>query len=792
MPRAAPIQQDFSAGEITPLIQGQVQTDRYKKGLGLCRNWITTLQGALVRRPGTTYLAEVKNSAKKARLVNFDLNQNSGLMLEFGENYIRFYYQESVILSGGVPYEVVTTYLESELPFLQFARNALSLYIVHPAHPPAALAFVSLVGGVLTATLADLDLTDGPYLTPQFLNPYTYAPSITLTLSAVSGTGIDLTSTGAVFAATDVGRKIRIEPGVTHAGIYVVTSFVSTTHVKVTSLYPADGVGPNIEWLLGFWFTGNYPSCITLHENRMVLSGTPSDPFRVDFSYTGDFPLFAPTGGPGRANPGVWDQTIADTNAISVTMVSNSLDSVLWLRSGQKGVLVGGASGEFLIDGGSAGVPIAPTSIAARRQSSHGSAAIAPISIGRATIFVQRAFRKLRELVYFFAVDGFEAEDLTLEAEHITTSGIKEMIFQREPYPIIWCVLNDGRLIGGTYQRTTQGMQIAWHQHVLGGHVGSGSDHAVVENIACVPTSTAAPGGTGTQDELWLVVRRTINGATKRYVEYMQPPFQLANYVLPNLAYFVDAGLSRADGFSITATGVANPLTVTLNSVSGLANGDTVTIDGVYGTTQINGQLFQILNISGLVVRIGDLNGNAIDGSQYNVFASGPPGSPAGLLFKRVATISGLTHLEGEAVAMLGDGAPQTGTVASGAVPVSPSAGFLSVGLPQTSSAQLLRFEAGAGDGTATGKTRRTNRTGLMVYQAGNVKVSIDGLRAEPLVPRPATAVAALGQPLSSGVFSIVPANDYNYDNFITITADTPLPATILAVMPMIETQDRS
>jgi len=82
------------------------------------------------------------------------------------------------------------------------------------------------------------------------------------------------------------------------------------------------------------------------------------------------------------------------------------------------------------------------------------------------------------------------------------------MAYQQEPDSILWCVREDGVLAGLTYQRSEN--VVAWHRHIFGGSFSSGN--AVCESIATI-------SGVLTEDELWVIIKRTINGATKRYVE---------------------------------------------------------------------------------------------------------------------------------------------------------------------------------------------------------------------------------------------------------------------------------
>ena len=162
---------------------------------------------------------------------------------------------------------------------------------------------------------------------------------------------------------------------------------------------------------------------------------------------------------------------------------------------------------------------------------------------GRAILFVQRALRKVRELAYVFEDDGFRAPDLTLVSEHISRSGIVEMTYQTEPQSLLWCTLTDGTLICLTYERDQK--VVGWSRHVLGGQSDAGTAQTKVESVAVIPNTN------GTADELYIVVQRYINGATRRYIEYLKPHWEESND--PEDAFFVDCGLSLDVPLTITA-----------------------------------------------------------------------------------------------------------------------------------------------------------------------------------------------------------------------------------------------
>ena len=120
-----------------------------------------------------------------------------------------------------------------------------------------------------------------------------------------------------------------------------------------------------------------------------------------------------------------------------------------------------------------------------KKQSNHGAANVDAIAVGNATLFLQRAKRKIRELAYNFDVDGYVAPDMTILAEHVTEGGLTQIAYQEEPLAIIWCVRGDGQLIALTYQREQQ--VTAWHRHIFGGRFGVAtitvSDYANIANI---------------------------------------------------------------------------------------------------------------------------------------------------------------------------------------------------------------------------------------------------------------------------------------------------------------------
>src|SRR6056300_417369 len=486
MPRTTLALTSFVSGEFSPKMDGRTDFEKYSSGAKTLENFLIHPQGAATRRVGTQFIAEVKSSAAKTRLIPFEFSTTQTYILEFGNNYIRFFKDKGQILSGGSAYEISTPYLTAELFDIKFAQSADVMYITHPNHEVMKLSRT----GHTSWTLTEVEFTDGPYLA-------TNTTSTTLTPdSAGVGTGINITASavtgingGAGFQTTDVGRIISF-----NGGKAKITSRSSTTVVVCTITTAFANTDAKDDWKLGaFSDTTGHPSTVSFFEQRLVFAGTKDEPQTIYFSKSGDYENMT-TG------------TNAD-DAMVYTIASNQVNKIRYLKA-VRTLVVGTTGGEFTVSADGTNASITPTNITIKKQSSFGSANVDAIPAGNAILFLQKAKRKIRELQYNFDSDGYQAPDLTILNETVTDTGINEMSYQQEPGSNIWCVRDDGVLACLTYQRSEN--VIAWSRHIFGGVFGSGK--AVCESVASI-------SGVLTEDEVWVIVKRTINGATKRFVE---------------------------------------------------------------------------------------------------------------------------------------------------------------------------------------------------------------------------------------------------------------------------------
>jgi hypothetical protein len=523
MPRTTLALTSFVSGEFSPKMDGRTDFEKYSSGAKTLENFLVHPQGAATRRVGTQFIAEVKSSAAKTRLIPFEFSTTQTYVLEFGNNYIRFFKDKGQILSGGSAYEISSPYLTAELFDIKFAQSADVMYITHPNHEVMKLSRT----GHTAWTLAEVEFTDGPYLA-------TNTTTTTLTPASASvGTGVNITASavtgingGTGFQTTDVGRIISF-----NSGKAKITARTSTTVVVCTITTAFASTAATAAFNLGaFSDTTGHPSCVSFFEQRLVFAGTTDEPQTIFFSAAGDYENM--TTGTNAAD------------AMVYTIAANQVNAIRYMKA-VRTLVVGTTGGEYTVSADGTDASITPTNITIKRQSSYGSANVDAIPAGNAILFLQKAKRKIRELQYNFDSDGYQAPDLTILNETVTDTGINEMSYQQEPGSNIWCVRDDGVLACLTYQRSEN--VIAWSRHIFGGAFGSG--RAVCESIASI-------SGTLTEDEVWVIVKRTINGATKRYVEcFSDFDFDETD---ANDFKFLDSHLSYSGSATTTLSGLSH------------------------------------------------------------------------------------------------------------------------------------------------------------------------------------------------------------------------------------------
>lgn len=412
-------------------------------------------------------------------------------------------------------YTLTTTWDTDDLASLSWDQSADVLYIACPGFKPRKLTRT----GDTSWTLADVTFTDGPYLPENSTTTYpTINPdgggagaSVTITFTSTVGINDD-----AGFTSADVGRHIRclrreLASGTSesHWSWFQITSVSSSAVVVATAKsavgYEFGSLSLRRRWRISYWSDSlGWPEKVALFQGRAWWASSEAYPLTLWASESDSFESFAPT---PRIVIGAAAEPTA-SNGFFLTLAGGQRNIIRWMLPSTN-LLIGSGGDERTIRGGDLSEAISFDNASTRTASNIGVHDTLPARVDSAALFISKDQRKLYELAYSVEVDNYAPADMSLAAEHIgQESKFEELAWQRQPWSVLWVRRADGVLIGFTYDRQNADQPIlAWHRHPLGG------TNAKVLAMASIP-------GDG-QDELWLVVERTIDGTTRRHVEYL-------------------------------------------------------------------------------------------------------------------------------------------------------------------------------------------------------------------------------------------------------------------------------
>lgn len=556
----------------------------------------------------------------------------------------------------------------------------------------------------------------------------------------------------------------------------------------------------SVEWQLGSWsYTTEWPRTLAFFKDRLFWAGN----LNVWGSVPGLYASMTPDFFGQQTTDSAMNEFISGTDASPVSWMSSAIL-----------LLIGTQGGEYGLDAANfSTAPLGPANVEILRQSQWRSRPIRPVLIGTTVVYVQRAGRRVFAMDYTLWLNRYDSTDQSKYAYHISVGGIVGLALQQEPNSIIWALRADGTLLSYTFNREDN--VTGWSRHTLGGN-------AIVESMAVIP----APDGL--RDELWLSVRRIINGVVVRTVEYLTKPFEGPQGGqagdAQSTCWYVDCGVQYIAPNAIAINNVVavstfNPppgggdsgtwtTTVTYTAPLGkFAVGELVSVGGVLGqgTLQPNGT-FKIAAVGGGGFSI------TLPGQFSFAYSSG------GLCAVNAPT-SGQTVvtnipavLQGQTVNILADGGKQPQQVVSNTGTITLQGTFLTVtlGFPYQGNLVPMRFEGGATVGTAQGKVKQganlvvrlVDSLGGVVAQLSNID-GVTGLYADPLGrtwlspsvveqiryngPDTALDIAPATQ---SGDFPISPfphnavSDQDQSDFYVLVQQNDPYPMTVVGLFP--------
>jgi len=788
---AYPIHQaSFASGELDPGLHARVDLARYYTGLARCRNFFVLPQGGARNRSGFRYIDTVYQDSP-CRLIPFVYNPDQTYVLEFTDNLMRVYYQGALVLDGSSAFELATPYEEEELPRLSFRQVGDVMTIAHPNHAPRELSRADHDDWSLDV------VTFGATIDPPS-SGFDVAPEETA-INPIRAYGWKVTSIdeeynesepsdiihfdtlvgtvwGGMFLSADVrtedpsGAVVEwsavtgaIEYNVYRAVVYITkpasefiyevrTQYELVGRTPEPNFYdqnnaPQGVTPPVVADVLNA--AGKYPAVVTTYQQRMIYANSDNAPETLWCSQSGVRKNF------NSSMPPLDDQAIIATLA---SPQNNEVRAVLDLEG--MVVITGGALWRVL--GGQDDL-ITPSSFDPRVQTERGCSWVSPVVVGSRAIMIGPDDRTVRELAV--GENGrYDAINISTVSQHLFDGyTLVDACYAESPYSIVWMVRSDGTLLGLSYDHHHS--MLAWHRHDSAG--------GVIENVCAVPE--------GNESALYVCVRRTIDGATKRYVERLEPRNTDADI---EESFFVDSGLSY-DGTNTGST------TMTISGGTTWTQDEELEITtsaAYFGSADVLDEVHFPLDDRPYRFLITSFQ------NAYKVTVKAMQDLPAALQDTATVTwghaqplIAGLGHLEGETVAILGDGStrPQQ-VVTSGQVALDPPAVVIHAGLPITAQFKTLPISSPQ-EPAASVIAKRVPRVWLSLHQSAGMTVGTDE----------ESQYAPLARDVSDGYFGtprlitdkeeVGMEDDWDLDGQVLVQQLEPLPVTVLAVTPDVQ-----
>jgi hypothetical protein len=822
MARVHPFQTNFTAGELTPKLAGQVDFKKYNNGVEVLENMTVFPQGGATRRYGTKFVAEIKDSSKITRLIPFEFNIEQSYILEFGDQYIRFFKDKGQITNttqnitnitqanpavvtvashgytNGTDVWINSVGGMTELNGRRFrianvTTNTFELsgvdstsYTTYTSGGTVASVY-EIASPFTESMLYDIQFTqsaDVMYIVQETLEPRklsrTGHTSWTLsTVEFINGPYLDDNDTSTTFtSSTNTVGAGRTLTASSITGINDGVGFKSSDVGRLVRMVDGYGV------ITAFTST----TIVTWEIKLDIVTATATTDWALgawcdDNGYPKTVSFFEQRlifGGSTDFPQTIWasesgfyeqfDRGDGDpADSFIYTIAANKVNTIRWLAPARD-LIVGTAGGEFKV-GRPSGEPLQPDNVQITQQTTYGGYNAQPIQIGNSVLFLQRQRKKIREFSYRFEDDAYLAQDMTLLSEHITGNGIIDVDYAQEPDSIYWAVRDDGTLLGMTYQR--QEDIIAWHRHIMGGSykltfngASDVTDYSVDANYNGYITISSHGLNTGDS------VVYSAGGGTKlsglvdgdTYFVYKKDVNNI------ELASTYEQAIDRTilqigDGVGANHSLKAQAQVKSVSTISE----DTENQTWIIVRRRINENIVQYVEYLDPLIKLDSGLSGVVNGDS--------------------TSITGLDHLEGEQVQILiGDAVYPNQTVTSGAIsinlPSNTSYKSIEIGLGYTSRIKTMRVEAGSQAGTAQGRKKRYNEVMVRLHKTVGIIINGDQLPFR-------TSSTPMGQNIQEFTGDKRVTNlGWDRDGQIEIKQEQPLPMTILGITGTLVTTD--
>lgn len=536
----------FAGGEGSPPLRARSDLAVSQIQVKICENMIVLYEGGLTRRPGTRFVCELRDESQQSAPIPFRFSGADSYLIVINGGKARLLTGGGVVLASGAPYEFDVPWAAADLPNLRPAADGNDIFVACQGYQTRILTRLAAA-----SWRVDLYQSNGGPFDTQNLDQ-----AKTIQASAVTGSGIALTANEDRFLADDIGSIWRLdEPNLSATPYWVANGAIAVGDQRryQGNTYENLGgtaVGPNPPTFTeGTWDAG-YGTVVWryLHAGYGIVRITAvADARHATADVIGQLPASVVSGATWRWWPPAWSNnkgwpqlatfvqqrlglflgpyewlsrpnnafdhtpTVNPDSAIAdrLRSTTGSLVNIEWAATDGLFLVLGSRDGNWIVRSATLGQALTAASALPSEENREGAASHIPSIVDGGVLSIGRTRKRL----FFVKVDRLSGElaisEVTKAARHVLKGKAQWLAWQRDPNRIEWISCQDGTLVGMTWMPEEKVLGL--HRHPL--------VNGFVEWVAAIPTSDEG------SSDLYLCVRRQINGRTRRYIEILADYF---------------------------------------------------------------------------------------------------------------------------------------------------------------------------------------------------------------------------------------------------------------------------
>ena len=546
MSRIIQIQNDFTSGELDPKLRARTDIAQYKSGLTSAKNVSIQPQGGAKRRDGTKFVSALDSGAANAvRMVAFEFSVTDSYMLVFTPGKMYVFKNQALVTninSSGNNFLAVSALTAAIIPEMNWIQSADTVIVVHPDLAPLKIvrgasdstwtastltfSYVPKYAYTLTVTTGNSFNASVPH---DHLDVSGTSGNITVTAKH-SGSDANIFTTSAAASGSYVGQYINVTP----FGRLRIVRKVSDAKLECFAEVPLFDTSnvDDADWELeeGYedvWSsTRGYPRSVTFHEGRLYFGGTKSRPSTIFGSRVSDFFNFDP----GEA---------LDDAAVEATLDTGTFNAIVDMYSGRH-LQIFTTGGEFYVPQ-TLDDPITPANLIVKAQTAFGiKAGVRVQNVDGSTLFIQRQGKALQEFVFSDSVQAYTSSKISLPSSHLLKSP--------------------GEMAVRVATSTDEGDRLM----IVNDDDGSIACYTLLRSQNVIAPCEWTTDGTFLNigvdvDDIYVIVKRTVNSAAVYYVEVFDPNVFLDCALTGGAASSINVAHLQAAQVQIIRDGIIEP-----------------------------------------------------------------------------------------------------------------------------------------------------------------------------------------------------------------------------------------